>query len=118
VGKDDKDEDLAGDSQRWAADEETAMWDESAMRESGFGDLAQDREAKPRSETGPATTKEFGGDDKAKVKLGANVTGGHQQMPAAAPKSSGPSALSWVVTVVLALAIGVAVFFVVRMIVG
>lgn len=89
------------------------MWDDSMMRDSGYTDLAKDREDKPRAETGPATTKDFGGEDNAKVKVGSAPS-------AAAPKPApaSPSVVSWIITLVIAIGIGVAVFFVVRLIRG
>jgi hypothetical protein len=113
VAKDD--EDPAGPSGgRWAAEEDTAMWDDSAMQNAGFGELAKDRVAKPREESGPATQKSFGGEDAAKIKVSGELTGGHKAQPKPAAAPAGPSMLSWVLTIALALGIGIAVFFVVR----
>ncbi len=100
------------DRARWAADEPTAMWDESMMRDAGFDELAQHREVQPRSETGPATGREVGGDVKAKVGVSAELTGGHRAVPA--PEPSKGNGLSWIVTGLLAVLFGVAAYFAVR----
>ena len=100
---------------QWAAEEPTAMWDESAMRGQGYDALAKDREDKPREATGPATEREVRGDVKQGVEVSRALTGTHGKLdraPAPAPKAS---ALSWVITLGIAIALGVGVFFVVRM---
>jgi hypothetical protein len=112
----DKNDELEGnESGRWAADEPTAMWDDSALNDAGFAELMKDRQERPREATGPATNRAAGGSSEAgKIE----VTGTHPQpsapRPASAPQRSGPSALSWALTVALAIGIGVVVFFVVR----
>ncbi len=111
MSKDDDDP----DGPRWAADEPTAMWDESAMADSGYQDLAKDRTEKPRNETGPATGREVKGDVAAKVAVSAELTGGHKAAPATPPSSPRSGALSWVITVVLAVALGGAAYFLVRL---
>lgn len=89
------------------------MWDESAMRSEGYADLAKDRTEKPRETTGPATERGVRGEVAAKVAVSAELTGGHPALSKQA-QPAGPSALSWVVTIILAVALGVGVFFVVR----
>lgn len=110
MSKDDDDP----DGPRWAADEPTAMWNESMMADSGYQDLANDRAEKPRVETGPATGREVKGDVAAKVAVSAELTGGHKAVPPAAPAAP-RAALSWVITVVLAVALGGAAYFLVRL---
>jgi hypothetical protein len=99
---------------KWAAEEPTAMWDESSMREQGYDALAKDREAKPRQETGPATELGVRGQVKEGVEVSRALTGNHAAVkrPQAKPQSS---ALSWVITFAVALVLGVGVFFLLRM---
>jgi hypothetical protein len=107
----DKDKSDDDDAPRWAADEPTAMWDDSMMREAGYEAVAN---APPRPEAGPATDRGVKGEDKRAVHVSAELTGGHKAIaptPAAAPKSSGTS---WVITLALAIGLGVAAYFVVR----
>ncbi|HEY8428192.1 MAG TPA: hypothetical protein VIL20_07450 [Sandaracinaceae bacterium] len=98
---------------RWAADEPTAMWDDSLLADAGYADLAKHRAEQPRTETGPATERGVKGDVDEKVAVSSELTGGHAALPAPrAPKGGG--ALSWVLTVLVAIGVGVAAYFVVR----
>lgn len=107
-GKDDDDDSSAP---RWAADEPTAMWDDSVMAESGYQDLAKDRSEKPRAESAPATDRGVKGEDRSKVTVSGELTGGHAALPAAAPQRS---VTSWILTALLAVALGAAAYFAVR----
>lgn len=80
------------------------------LRSAGYDELAQDRQERPRAETGPATDAEVGGFDRARV----HVTSSFNR-PAAQPKRKG-GGLSWGATVSLALLLGAAVYFLVRFI--
>jgi hypothetical protein len=108
---DEHDDDPA--SPRWAADEPTAMWDDSLMRDAGYTDLAKDRSEKPRGESGPATERGVGGDEAARVRVSPELTGGHPAV--SAPPAKKPPGLSWVITVVLAVGLGVAVYVAIRL---
>lgn len=94
---------------RWAADEPTAVWDESLMADEGYSELAEDREANPREATGPATTKNVGGEDGRRVKVSPDATGGHAAQP-----EGETGGVSWVITIAIALGLAVAVFLLVR----
>ena len=99
---------------KWAAEEPTAMWDESSMRDQGYDALAKDREAKPRQASGPATEQGVRGEVKERVEVSRALTGNHAAVKRqAAPQKSG--AMSWVITFAVALVLGVGVFFLLRM---
>lgn len=110
VSEDERDEPSAP---RWAADEPTAMWDDSLLKESGYDALAEHRAAEPRAETGPATQREVKGDVAGKVTVSGELTGGHPAQPAPAAR---PPWISWVVTLALAVLLGGVAYFVVRLI--
>ncbi|MCB9614137.1 MAG: hypothetical protein H6722_16995 [Sandaracinus sp.] len=83
------------DTGQHAADEPTAMWDEDALAQLGLGGPAE-----------PAPKPQGPG-------LAVSVeTASHATAPAAPARKS--SMVGWVVTVVLAIGLGVAVYFVVR----
>lgn len=103
-------ESMDSDSGLHAADEPTAMWDESALLDAGFGEVA----AKPISIAPPATAPSVGGDDRSSVIVGN--TGRHRAM-ARAPRQVS-AGMSWGVTVGLAVAVGSAVYFLVRALKG
>ncbi|MFK7999790.1 MAG: hypothetical protein AB8H86_09340 [Polyangiales bacterium] len=84
-----------------AADEPTAMWDEGSLRDLGLDIPIEQKE------TGPATTGTG-----AHRAIGVELTSGPS--PASA-KPKGSSALHWIVTIALAVGLGVGVFFLVRM---
>lgn len=79
-----------------AADEPTAMWDEGSLRDLGL-DIPLEQK-----ETGPATTGTG-----AHRAIGVELT--------TPPKSQGSQIMQWVVTILLAVGLGVGVFFLVRM---
>lgn len=101
---------------RWAADEPTAMWDESALRDQGFADAAE----AARAASGPATAPRVGGDDRATVQA---PTMPAPTLPAptmqATPRASAPSGggLSWPLTIAIACVVAVVVYFAVRLLV-
>ena len=75
------------------------MWDSGSLKELGLDVPIEQKE------TGPATTGTG-----AHRAIGVELIG-----PAAPPKSSGAQAIQWIVTVALAIGLGVGVFFLVRM---
>jgi len=96
-----------------AADEATDVWDEDSLRAAGLGDLL-DQEAKADE---ASKAKE------AKLAAPRVSTDSNVQLPEADP-GKGPDTLppppvqggmSWAITVALAVALGVAVFFLVKM---
>ena len=103
-------DDLDHEAQRWAADEPTAMWDDSEMKAGGYDALAEDRQAKPRGETGPATGRSAGGMDDSSIQLSRGPV--VQRAAAAAPRK--PGGISWVLTILLSLGLGVGVFILIR----
>lgn len=102
----------AGGAPRWAADEPTAMWDDSALEGAGYDQLAKDRAARPRAETGPATGRDVRGEDRAAVKVSSELTGAQRLEPVA---PSEKRSLSWTITIGLAIALGVVVYLAVRL---
>lgn len=96
------------ESPRWAADEPTAMWDESSLKDAGYDQLAEHREKTPRAESGPATGRGVGGDREQGVYVSRELTGGHAAQGAPKAVTSG---ISWALTVGIAIALGVAVYF-------
>jgi hypothetical protein len=104
VASPDEDDDF-----RSAADDPTAMWDDAALKEAGLDELAGRTDA--RDAAGPATSYGVRGDRRNSVELGDREDA--RSSRGAAPKARG--GLSWPVTVILALALGVAVYFLVRM---
>ncbi|MEM9067392.1 MAG: hypothetical protein AAGE52_02770 [Myxococcota bacterium] len=79
-----------------AADEPTAMWDEDSLKDLGLDDVG--RVSSPPS--GPATS-------------GAGPAGPSVQVSTA--QGSPRGGLSWVITIVLAVVLGVGVFLLVRL---
>lgn len=101
-----------------AADDPTAMWDEGALREAGMEEVAnRAKSMPPPAATGPAV----GGDSRRSVVVG---TGGDAAGPESADRTPRPrrrpsqpdAGLSWPITIALAIALGVAVYFLVRLI--
>lgn len=88
-----RDEDESG---QHAADEPTAMWDEDALAKLGLNKPAPD--TKPKAGPGLAVSVE---------------TSPHATSTATAPKAKSP-VMSWVITIGLALVLGVGVYFAVR----
>jgi hypothetical protein len=87
------------DDEFHAADEPTAMWDAASLQELGL-----DIPPLEQKETGPATTG-----------TGAHRAIGVELTAAPAAKEQGSQVMQWVVTIVLAVGLGVGVFFLVRM---
>ncbi len=110
---DDESGDDSGEGMRWAADEPTAMWDESLLEQEGFNALVKDRAANPREETGPATIQQVGGKSRSQsVEISSEATGGHKAV--SAPKKR-PGGLSWALTFGIAIALGGVVYLLVRL---
>ena len=91
-----------------AADEPTAMWGRDALKELGLD--------KPPSEPPPAATKKAeppGSESRVQVSMG---TAEAPHRPAGKPRSSiqGGSVLTWVATLVGAIALAAVTYFVVR----
>lgn len=95
------------DHRHSAADEPTAMWNADALREGGFEDVAEARESDVPP---PATTPARG--DEPSVQL-ATAAGPARVGATAAPAATG--ARFWVLTVLLAITLGGAVFALVRL---
>lgn len=104
------DDEGSPDAPRWAADEPTAMWDDSILKDAGYDQLASHREEKPREATGPATKREVGGD----LGQGIHVSREAGAAPAAAPAAPRSSALGWILTGVLAILLGGGVYVLIR----
>lgn len=111
----DEDDGNTSDSEegmRWAADEPTAMWDESLLQQEGFDALVKDRASNPREETGPATLQKVGGTSAAgSIEVSPDATGGHAAVTARRPKGRG---MSWALTFGLAIGLGFGVYLLVR----
>lgn len=99
------------DAPRWAADEPTAMWDDSLLKESGYDALAEHRAEQPRAETGPATRRDVGGDLGGSVSVSRDLTGGHPAQRGPGPRRGW---LTWAATLALAIALGGVAYFLVR----
>ena len=111
--EDDESGGASGEGMRWAADEPTAMWDESLLEQEGFNALLKDRAQNPREETGPATGQQVGGKSRSEsVEISTDATGGHKAV--SAPKKR-PGGLSWALTFGLAIALGGVVYLLVRL---
>ena len=93
----------SSDGPRWAADEPTAMWDESSLRDAGYDEVAK----KKVVETAPATAPDVRGQDAANVH--ASSAGNVSARPPA------PAGISWALTFLVAGVVGVAVYFLVRL---
>lgn len=92
---------------RWAADEPTAMWDESMLRDAGF-----EADAQPSAGSAPATERGVKGDDPNAIHVSPELSGGHRALRPSDPAK--PSGASWALTLLLAIGLGVAAFFLVR----
>jgi hypothetical protein len=104
--------DDAGDGHRaprWAADEPTAMWDDSVLEDAGYDRLASHREEKPREATGPATRREVGGD----LAQGIHVSKATSPGTAPVPSRKNP-AIGWILTAVVAVLLGGGVYALIR----
>ena len=84
-----------------AADDPTAMWDDEALRAAG---MSQAGKGESRA---AATRPSIGGESREKVIVGRRSSG--PARPAHAPSGG----LSWPLTLLLAIALGVAVYFLV-----
>jgi hypothetical protein len=108
----DDDDDLDGESH--AADEPTAVWDESALRAAGLTDLLQRRD-EPAS---PPATRADRASDTAPSIVVEDVPGAGGPGPVipADPAPSGALArgLGWGATLLVAIALGAAVYLLVR----
>ncbi|MGF1467336.1 MAG: hypothetical protein ACFCGT_14515 [Sandaracinaceae bacterium] len=87
---------------RYAADEPTAMWDDESLRHEGYGDLADHHAQAPAAAPTAATHP----DPSRPTPVQLTGTG-----PSLRPRRG----LSWTATVALALVLGTAVFFLVRL---
>lgn len=95
------------------ADDPTAMWDERALQEAGLKDIIDARPA-PQSAP-PATAPDVRGSDDSRVVVTRAPTPAPGAVPVApAATSEEPGGLSWPVVIGLAVALAVAVFFLVR----
>ncbi|MEM7608431.1 MAG: hypothetical protein AAF411_24005 [Myxococcota bacterium] len=108
---DDVDVDIDGDpledTGSHAADEPTAMWDQAALRELGL-DAPQEQEARGPATQGTGRHRAVG------VEL-AQEESGRRPKKAVEQKPSKSSGLAgWVLTAVIAVALGVAMFYLVR----
>lgn len=95
---------------RWAADEPTAMWDDRALRDEGYANVADAAPGVVAS--GPATGPDVGGHERA------NVVSQREPTAAPSPAAARPGAgggLSWPVTLAIATLVAVVVYFAVRM---
>jgi len=101
------DELSSDEAMRWAAEEPTAMWDSSALETEGFDQLIEDRKARPREATGPATTQGVGG-SAALAATSVTRSEAGVSKPAARRRSGG---LSWVLTFAVAIGLGLLVYF-------
>jgi len=86
-----------------AADDPTAMWDDEALRAAG---MSHPGKGESRAAT-PATRPSVGGDSREKVIVGRRSSG------PAGPARAASGGLSWPLTLLLAIALGVAVYFLV-----
>ena len=89
-------------------EEVTAVWDEDAARQHGFEIAGK--------AAGPATAPAVRGQDGSSVVVSSGLTGRHPAQPPAPvePRSHG-GGLSWPAAIAIALSVGVAVFFLVRL---
>lgn len=99
-----------------AADDPTAMWNEDDLREAGMEEVAKRAESlPPPAATGP----EVRGDVRQSVVVGDERPAPQAQRAAPRPRPgpARPSAgLSWPVTIGLAVALGLVVYFLVRLV--
>jgi hypothetical protein len=110
-GLDDDDDDLDGESH--AADEPTAVWDESALRAAGLSDLLKRHEAEPAAP--PATRSEHPGAESSIVVDG--VAPDSPQVILAEPAEPARG-LGWFATLAIAVVLGGAVYLLIRMLRG
>jgi hypothetical protein len=115
LGPDDEDDD--GESH--AADEPTAVWDESALRAAGLEDLLKRREVEPAAR--PATPANAGRD--ASIVIDEAVTSPPSGPPVAvrAKLVSQPArsaGFGWPATIAIAIALGVAAYVAIRFLRG
>lgn len=92
-----------------AADDPTAVWDEQALRDAGLDELRDEQAV-----AAPATGPDVKGDSTQSVVVGRGGAPGFRarQQATRPPPSQG---LSWPMTIALALALGAAVYFLVRL---
>ena len=106
------DDDLDGESH--AADEPTAVWDESALRAAGLGDIVSRRETEKAPP--PATRAPVRRAD-ASIVVDEAATSSAQPDAPRARLTSQPAAaggLGWAATIVIAVALGAVMYFVIR----
>jgi anti-sigma factor RsiW len=109
----DDDDDLEAESH--AADEPTAVWDETALRAAGLTDLLKRREAEV--EAAPATRAVVPSAESSIV-IDEGVTPGMPQVIAAEPASPAPRGLGWAATLAIAVVLGGAVYYLIRLLRG
>ncbi len=90
------------------------MWDDAEMRGAGFNDLATHREKAPEAARAPATEKDVRGEDARGVHVEQERPNPPPNQPAVAAPLGRSGGISWVMTFSLAIALGVAVYFLVR----
>lgn len=88
------------------------MWDDAALKEAGLDELAGRTDA--RDAAGPATSYGVRGDRRHSVVIEDGREGERAPQGAGKRTRSG-GGLSWPITMILALALGLAVYFLVRM---
>jgi len=98
------------DRESHAADDPTAVWDEDSLRAAGLEELAKGKAESDRP--APATGRGVKGEDDSSIIVTQKGTAGEPSRQAAGPKSA---ALSWAITIALAAGLGLAVYFLVRM---
>ncbi|MEY4515378.1 MAG: hypothetical protein RLZZ450_7500 [Pseudomonadota bacterium] len=111
---DDDDDDLEAESH--AADEPTAVWDESALRAAGLSDLLKRRDVE--AEAPPATRSAAPGAESSIV-IDEGVTPGLAQAIAAEPSTPAPrGGMGWAATLAIAVILGGAVYYLIRLLRG
>jgi len=108
----DEDDDLDGESH--AADEPTAVWDESALRAAGLTDLLKRRDAEP---AGPPATRSAVPGTESSIVIDEGVTPGIPQVILAEPATPARG-LGWFATLGIAVVLGGAVYLLIRMLRG
>jgi hypothetical protein len=108
----DDDDDLDGESH--AADEPTAVWDESALRAAGLSDLLKRREDEPAA--APAT-RSVAPDAESSIVIDEGVTPGIPQVILADPAPAARG-LGWGATLAIAVVLGGAVYMLIRLLRG
>lgn len=106
---DDDDDDLDGESH--AADEPTAVWDESALRAAGLSDLLKRRDAEPEA---PPATRSVAPSAESSIVIDEGVTPGLPQIIAAEPAAPAARGLGWFATLAIAVVLGGAVYLLIR----